>query len=171
VIDTKGYRSNVGIIIFNSAGQLLWARRIGETAWQFPQGGIRHDETPEQALFRELNEEVGLTNEDVELVARTRDWLHYDLPAHMRREHQSGQLFVGQKQLWFLLRLLSNEKQVCLDSSDAPEFDFWRWVSPELTLDEIIGFKREVYKQALDELIPVMDSKISQVVRTLEKDF
>lgn len=161
MIDTKGYRSNVGIIIFNSTGQLLWARRIGETAWQFPQGGIRSGETPEQALFRELDEEVGLNDKDVELVARTQDWLHYDLPTHMRRVHQSGKLFVGQKQLWFLLRLVSHEKQVCLDSSDSPEFDYWRWVLPEITVDEIIEFKRDVYKQALDELIPAMDLKIA----------
>ncbi|HAN28877.1 MAG TPA: RNA pyrophosphohydrolase, partial [Haliea salexigens] len=70
MIDSEGFRPNVGIILANDAGQLLWARRIGgRDAWQFPQGGINRGETPEEALYRELHEEVGLAPEAVNVVA------------------------------------------------------------------------------------------------------
>ncbi len=156
MIDTEGYRSNVGIILSNSDGQLFWARRIGEDAWQFPQGGIRYNESPEQALYRELEEEIGLKAEDVELLGCTRDWLRYQLPRHMRRQHR-GSRFVGQKQIWFLLKLTASEGKVCLNASREPEFDHWRWVSPEVTVREVIEFKRAVYLRALEELMPMIN--------------
>ena len=78
MIDADGFRPNVGIIIANSQGQLLWARRVGQNAWQFPQGGISKGESPEQAMYRELDEEVGLQPEDVEIIAQTEGWLKYD---------------------------------------------------------------------------------------------
>jgi len=156
VIDTEGYRSNVGIILCNPYGQLFWARRIGEDAWQFPQGGIRYNESPEQALYRELEEEVGLKANDVELVGCTHGWLRYQLPQHMRR-HSRGNRFIGQKQIWFLLKLTGSETRVSLNTSKEPEFDRWRWVSPEVTVNEVIDFKRAVYLQALEELMPMIN--------------
>ncbi len=156
VIDTEGYRSNVGIILCNSYGQLFWARRIGEDAWQFPQGGIQYNESSEQALYRELEEEVGLKNGDVELLGCTRGWLRYQLPRHMRR-HNCGNRFIGQKQIWFLLKLTASEGRVCLGASTEPEFDRWRWVPPEVTVNEVIDFKRAVYRQALQELMPMIN--------------
>jgi len=106
VIDPDGFRPNVGIILTNDAGQVLWARRINQNAWQFPQGGINSNETPEQALYRELNEEVGLEQQDVKILACTRGWLRYRLPQRLVRTH-SQPLCIGQKQKWFLLRLVS----------------------------------------------------------------
>ena len=85
MIDVDGYRPNVGIIVANDAGQLLWAKRIGQQAWQFPQGGIGPGETPEQAMYRELHEELGLLPEHVECLGVTRDWLRYKLPARFIR--------------------------------------------------------------------------------------
>ncbi len=155
VIDREGYRPNVGIILFNPRGELFWARRIGEDAWQFPQGGIRADETPEEALYRELAEEVGLSPEDVELVGSTRGWLRYKLPRRLVRRRRKP-VCIGQKQRWFLLRLVSPEVRVRLDTTDKPEFDHWRWVDPERPVNEVIGFKRDVYRQALDELLPLV---------------
>jgi len=157
VIDTEGYRSNVGIILCNPEGQLFWARRIGEDGWQFPQGGIQYNESPEQALYRELEEEVGLKSGDVELLGCTRDWLRYQLPRHMCRRHNRLRGFVGQKQIWFLLKLVSNDTRVCLNRSATPEFDHWRWVSPEVTVNEVVEFKRAVYQRALEELMPMMN--------------
>jgi len=157
VIDREGYRHNVGIILVNTRGQLFWARRIGENSWQFPQGGIRADETPEEALFRELAEEVGLRPEDVEVVGSTRDWLRYRLPkrfVHRRRKP----VCIGQKQRWFLLKLISHEERVRLDSSEKPEFDHWRWVDHEAPVNEVVSFKRNVYQRALDELIPLINN-------------
>lgn len=153
VIDADGFRPNVGIIIANDEGQLLWARRVGQNAWQFPQGGIKSSETPHQALFRELHEETGLSGDDVEVVACTRGWLRYRLPRRMVRTH-AWPVCIGQKQKWFLLRLRSQESHICMSATPDPEFDGWRWVSYWYPLGQVVPFKREVYRRALRELSP-----------------
>ncbi|MGO2131395.1 MAG: RNA pyrophosphohydrolase [Halomonas sp.] len=154
MIDADGFRPNVGIIIANDQGQLLWARRVGQNAWQFPQGGINASETPKQALFRELQEEIGLTADDVEVLACTRGWLRYRLPRRMVRTH-SRPVCIGQKQKWFLLRIRCHDDRVCVSSGSAkPEFDGWRWVSYWYPLGQVVSFKREVYRCALRELSP-----------------
>lgn len=151
MIDSEGYRHNIGIILSNKNGQLLWARRIGQDAWQFPQGGIDENETQEEALYRELSEEIGLEPEHVEIVGCTKDWLRYRLPEHLVRYH-SEPLCIGQKQIWYMLRLTSDDQCICLDTSDKPEFDSWRWVDYWHPLREVISFKRKVYERALEEL-------------------
>lgn len=154
MIDTDGFRPNVGIILANGEGNVLWARRVGgQDAWQFPQGGIKEKETPEQALFRELQEEVGLVESDVAIQAVTRGWLRYRLPQRLVR--QKSPVCVGQKQKWFLLRLLSDDTAVQLNAGGPPEFDSWRWVSYWYPLTKVVSFKREVYRRALKELAPV----------------
>jgi len=157
VIDSDGYRPNVGIILTNPRGQLLWARRIRQDAWQFPQGGIRAKETPEQAMYRELEEEIGLESGHVEMLGSTRGWLRYRLPERFIRRHQRP-VCVGQKQVWFMLRLVGEERFVRLDLSDKPEFDNWRWVDYWQPLREVVAFKRTVYKKALNELAPLLVS-------------
>lgn len=151
MIDPDGYRANVGIILCNKAGQLFWARRIGQDAWQFPQGGIRQRETPEQALYRELNEETGLMRKDVQVIGCTNGWLRYQLPKHLIRRHLKP-LCIGQKQRWFLVRLVADEDRVCLNNCEKPEFDHWRWVDYWHPLEEVVPFKRSVYQRALSEL-------------------
>ena len=151
VIDSKGFRANVGIVLCNADGKLFWARRCGQNAWQFPQGGIQAKESPEQAMYRELAEETGLTQEHVEVMGRTDDWLRYKIPNHLQRK-RSRPLCVGQKQIWFILRLIGRETDVNLRACNKPEFDCWRWVDYWEPLNEIVFFKREVYKQALTEL-------------------
>jgi putative (di)nucleoside polyphosphate hydrolase len=153
VIDREGFRPNVGIMLANQQGQLLWARRVGgQDAWQFPQGGINDNESPEQALYRELREEIGLRKHDVKIIARTRGWLRYRLPKRLQR-HGSSPLCVGQKQKWFLLQLLSDDSAVTLSNDgNRPEFDHWRWVSYWYPLNQVVSFKREVYRSALREL-------------------
>jgi putative (di)nucleoside polyphosphate hydrolase len=155
VIDSKGYRANVGIILTNQEGQLLWARRLGQESWQFPQGGIRRNESHEEALFRELHEEIGLLPEDVEIIASTRGWLRYRLPKRFIR-HGSKPLCIGQKQRWFMLRILCDDKQVRLDATEKPEFEEWRWVQYWDPLKEIVFFKRRVYELALKEFESVL---------------
>ncbi|MFC1772909.1 RNA pyrophosphohydrolase [Pseudomonadota bacterium] len=157
MIDSDGYRPNVGIILTNPRGQLLWARRIRQDAWQFPQGGIRAKETPEQAMYRELEEEIGLESGHVEMLGSTRGWLRYRLPERFIRRHQRP-VCVGQKQVWFMLRLVGEERFVRLDLSDKPEFDNWRWVDYWQPLREVVAFKRTVYKKALNELAPLLVS-------------
>jgi putative (di)nucleoside polyphosphate hydrolase len=145
----------VGIILCNERRQLFLARRVGGNAWQFPQGGIHESETPEQAMFRELEEEVGLTPDQVELMGSTEEWLRYRLPERYIR-HNSKPLCVGQKQRWFLLKVLCEESDFCLDRSPKPEFDNWRWVKYWQPIREVIYFKRKVYSRALEELAPVL---------------
>lgn len=120
-------------------------------SWQFPQGGIKQNENPEQAMFRELYEEVGLRTEHVEVIGRTQNWLHYDLPERYIRKH-SYPICVGQKQLWFILKMNSSEHCVRFDCSEKPEFDGWRWVDFWVPVNEVVFFKRDVYRKALSEL-------------------
>ncbi|ABC32635.1 NTP pyrophosphohydrolase including oxidative damage repair enzyme [Hahella chejuensis KCTC 2396] len=155
MIDAEGYRPNVGIILCNPQGEVFWARRIGQDSWQFPQGGIKKDESPEEALFRELKEEVGLPPEAVEIVAGTRGWLRYRLPKKMIR-YDSHPVCVGQKQKWFMLQLLADESEICTNYTDKPEFDGWRWVSYWYPLGQVVSFKREVYRRAMREFAPVL---------------
>lgn len=154
MIDPDGFRPNVGIILANDAGQLLWARRIGgRNAWQFPQGGINRGESPEEALYRELQEEVGLTPQTVRVLSVTRGWLRYRLPRRFIRRGQSP-MCIGQKQKWFLLQMLAGDEAVRLDANEKPEFDHWEWVSYWYPLNQVVPFKREVYRRALKELAP-----------------
>jgi len=151
VIDSEGYRPNVGIILCNAEGRLFWAKRIGQHSWQFPQGGIRRDESPEQAMFRELAEEVGLRPEHVQVIGSTRGWLRYRLPKRLVR-HGCRPPCIGQKQIWFLLRMRCSEDVVRLDLSEHPEFDLWQWVDYWYPLHAVVAFKRHVYWRALHEL-------------------
>ncbi|MFC1589649.1 RNA pyrophosphohydrolase [Pseudomonadota bacterium] len=151
MIDSKGYRSNVGIVLCNSEGKVFWARRCGQDAWQFPQGGIQKNESPVDAMYRELQEETGLLPGHVEVAGQTSDWLRYQIPDHLLRRH-SKPLCIGQKQIWFNLKLIGSESDFNLSDCDKPEFDRWRWVDYWTPIDEIISFKREVYRQALEEL-------------------
>ncbi|MDO4249959.1 MAG: RNA pyrophosphohydrolase [Moraxella sp.] len=152
MIDTDGFRANVGIILANTQGQVLWARRIGHDSWQFPQGGIDAGETPLDAMYRELYEEVGLYPEHVEVLAVTQDWLRYRLPKRYVRAGQEP-LCIGQKQKWFLLRLdEADAKHIRFDTA-KPEFDRWEWVSYWYPLRYVVPFKRSVYQKALSELI------------------
>jgi putative (di)nucleoside polyphosphate hydrolase len=151
MIDSEGYRLNVGIILCNDEGRVFWARRAGMRSWQFPQGGIKYRENPEDAMFRELYEEVGLKRGQVQKIGRTTDWLRYDLPERYIRKH-SLPLCIGQKQLWYILRLVCSEGAIRLDCSDKPEFDAWCWVDYWQPLDDVVYFKRDVYRRALSEL-------------------
>lgn len=155
MIDCDGYRPNVGIILCNRDRQLFWGKRVGQDAWQFPQGGIRQDETPEQALFRELREETGLRPEHVQIMGVTRSWLRYRLPARMVRR-KNRPVCVGQKQRWFLLQLVGSEEDFQLDTASPAEFDDWRWIDYWRPVHEVVHFKRSVYRRALCELVPLM---------------
>ena len=156
MLDREGYRPNVGIVLLNSRNEVFWGKRVGQHSWQFPQGGIQHGESPEQAMYRELQEEVGLLPEHVQIIGRTRDWLRYDVPEEYLRRQNSNRVhraaYRGQKQIWFLLRLVGLDSDIQLRASEHPEFDAWRWVPFWIQLDAVIGFKREVYQLALSEL-------------------
>lgn len=155
VIDSEGYRPNVGIILVNAEGRVFWARRVGQDAWQFPQGGIRCEESPMEAMFRELREETGLLPKHVRLLGCTRDWLRYRLPHNLVRK-RNFPVCIGQKQKWFLLRMIGSDQTVQLDHGHRPEFDDWRWVDFWQPLRDVVAFKREVYDSALHEFAPLV---------------
>lgn len=159
MIDSAGYRYGVGIILVNDNRKVFIAKRIGMAAWQFPQGGMKEDETPEQTMYRELKEEIGLNPEDVRILASTKRWLRYRLPQRLIRRHTQP-LCIGQKQKWFLLRIADpNNVKIDLCANDSPEFDSWAWVSYWHPLREVAIFKRRVYIMALKEFAKIVLSK------------
>jgi putative (di)nucleoside polyphosphate hydrolase len=151
MLDRDGFRPNVGIILLNQRNQVFWGKRIRTHSWQFPQGGIDRGETPEQAMFRELHEEVGLRPDHVRIVARTRDWLRYEVPDRYIRRDARGH-YKGQKQIWYLLQLTCQDWNLNLRATTHPEFDAWRWNDYWVPLDVVVEFKRGVYEMALTEL-------------------
>ncbi len=151
MIDSKGYRPNVGIILCNNEGCVFWAKRKGANSWQFPQGGINCNEDPETAMYRELWEETGLQPEHVKILGRTRYWLRYKLPERYLRKN-SFPLCIGQKQIWFILQLVTDDSHVRFDCVNKPEFDDWRWVEFWEPLNDVVYFKRKVYRKAMSEL-------------------
>src|SRR5690348_8610637 len=151
MIDRDGYRPNVAIVLVNGRNQVFWGKRVKEHAWQFPQGGIKPGETPEQAMYRELQEETGLEPQHVKILGRTREWLHYNVPVHWVKREWRG-TYKGQKQIWFLLRLTGRDCDICLRASGHPEFDAWRWHDYWIPLETVIEFKREVYRMGLEQL-------------------
>jgi putative (di)nucleoside polyphosphate hydrolase len=151
MLDRDGFRPNVGIVLLNQRNQVFWGKRIRTHSWQFPQGGIDRGETPEQAMYRELHEELGLRAQHVSVVARTRDWLRYEVPDRYIRRDARG-FYKGQKQIWFLLQLVGHDWDLNLRATDHPEFDAWRWNDYWVPLDVVVEFKRGVYEMALTEL-------------------
>jgi len=151
MIDIDGYRPNVGIIIINDEKKVLLAKRLNENAWQFPQGGINGNESTEDAMYRELKEEVGLNHNHILVIEKTKGWLRYDVPRNWIRNN-SQQKYKGQKQVWFLLKFVGEDTDIFLRNTTKPEFDNWKWVSYWTPLEEVVDFKKSVYKKALSEL-------------------
>jgi putative (di)nucleoside polyphosphate hydrolase len=156
VIDAEGYRANVGIVLMRDSGEVFLGQRTGGRGWQFPQGGVRQGEPIEAALFRELQEEIGLERRHVTLVGSTADWIRYRLPKRYLRRGR-GPLCIGQKQRWFLLRLALPETSVefKFTHTNEPEFDGWRWANYWEPVREVIYFKRPVYVRMLGELAAI----------------
>lgn len=151
-IDEEGFRANVGIILIRDDGRVFLGGRSGGKGWQFPQGGIRRDEPFHDALYRELEEETGLTAADVQLLGETRDWLCYRLPRQYVRRSSIPRC-IGQKQRWALLRFAGSDARIRFDATDQPpEFEQFRWADYWEPVREVVYFKRNVYKSALHEL-------------------
>jgi putative (di)nucleoside polyphosphate hydrolase len=152
MLDRDGFRPNVGILLVNARNDVFWGKRVNQHAWQFPQGGIKSGESPRDAMYRELAEEVGLRPEHVRILGRTRHWLRYEVPEKWIRRDWRG-TYKGQKQIWYLLRMLGRDCDVNLrGAGNKPEFDAWRWHEYWVPFESVIEFKRDVYRQALTEL-------------------
>lgn len=162
MIDNDGYRLNIGIVLANDEHKLFWGKRISicqSEAWQFPQGGICAYETLKEAMYRELTEETGLTESDVEILKITRRWFYYQLPSATARklsDVRDRKRCIGQRQRWFLLKLISAPEKICFDKNETPEFSDWCWVDYWYPVQNVVSFKREVYAQVLSEFEPVL---------------
>ena len=150
-IDKDGFRANVGIVLTRGSGEVFLGGRVGGRGWQFPQGGVNRGERVEDALYRELKEEIGLGSEDVEMLGSTEGWLRYRLPRQYVRDR-----CIGQKQRWFLLKLVSDESKLRFDLTSQPEFDRWRWSDYWTPVREVVYFKQRVYVRALQGLCKYM---------------
>ena len=158
LIFDDGFRANVGIVIVNQKQQVFFAKRRYQSGWQFPQGGIQLGESPKKAMFRELLEETGLDKKSVEVIYVSDHWYDYRIPKKSIRKPTNGTTVIGQRQKWFLLKLKDQSANISLDASSEQEFDSWKWISPDLSIKQVIGFKQDVYKKVINEFMPFIDA-------------
>jgi len=149
--DDKRYRRGVGVMLLNSEGKVFVGARIDNTdeAWQMPQGGIDKGEEPWATALRELEEETGIQPHLIERVADCAERLKYDLPEALRGKLWGGK-YAGQDQDWYLARFLGRDSEINI-ATKHPEFREWKWIEPQQLPDLIVPFKRDLYRQLLDE--------------------
>lgn len=144
------YRPAVGMMILNAENKVFVGQRLDNKglAWQMPQGGISPHEDADQAMLRELEEEIGTRN--VEIIVKSKTWYKYDLPPEIAGRLWNGR-FKGQQQIWYVLRFRGKDTDININTY-RPEFCAWKWVEKTELLDLVIPFKRELYERILKEL-------------------
>lgn len=147
MIDLDKYRKCVGIMMLNNQGKVFVGQRFDSSieAWQMPQGGIDAGETPEQAMQREIMEEVG--TDKFEIIHKSDEWLYYDLPIELQKVLWNGK-YLGQMQKWFLLRFTGTDEDINI-ATEIPEFKDWQWVEPQQIIELIVDFKKDLYADIL----------------------
>ena len=150
MIKKDAYRPCVAMLIIRDGRVLIFQRQ--NLGWQVPQGGIDKDESSEQAMWRELKEETNISPQCAQLIDQTEDYLYYTIPPKYHQKQKVS--MIGQKQTWFLLNMTGDDNNISLNNMHKPEFIAWNWVSYWHPLTQIISFKREVYLQAFQELLP-----------------
>ena len=152
------YRPCVGVVLVNAQGRIFTGERVDTPgAWQMPQGGIDAGETSDAAAFRELEEETGVTPRSAWLVAKSPNWVCYDLPDHLVGKLWKGR-YRGQRQKWFLLEFVGDDDEIDIFKRDK-EFARWRWSTPEEVLRDIVPFKREVYEHVIAAFRSQLESR------------
>ena len=147
---TGQYRRCVGMMILNNIKEILVAKRLDHPSgfWQMPQGGIDDNENPEEAVWREMMEEIG-TNK-AKLLKISTQWINYNIPPETLKTLPWGHKYIGQTQKWFAFQFTGEENDVNVGTVN-PEFSEWKWTKIKLIVDEIVPFKRDVYSKILIE--------------------
>lgn len=148
-MDLSDFRPNVGIVLIHRDGRVWLGRRAdtpGPTNWQFPQGGIDQGESLYDAALRELREETGVTS--VKLLGQTREWSAYAFPPG-HRSAKTAKGWKGQKQIWFAMAFLGEDREINLAAYREVEFDAWRWADIESAVDGVVHFKRRTYREVV----------------------
>ena len=147
----KPYRKCVGIMILNNNKEILVGKRLDHPSgfWQMPQGGIEENENPEEAVWREMMEEIG-TNK-AKLLKISTQWINYDIPSETLKTLPWGHKYIGQTQKWFAFQFTGEENDINVGGTVNPEFSEWKWTKIKLIVDEIVPFKRDVYSKILIE--------------------
>ena len=149
-MSAKKYRKCVGMMIINPKREILVGRRMDHPSgfWQMPQGGIDDNENPEEAVWREMMEEVGTNN--AKIIKISNQWINYEIPSETLKTLPWGKKYIGQSQKWFAFDFLGKDDEINV-STDKPEFDSWKWAKMESMIDNIVPFKRKVYQIILEE--------------------
>jgi len=140
------YRPGVGLLILNKDSDVFVGERFEQPGfWQLPQGGIDdEDEAFEKSVFRELEEETGI--ERAEIIGIMPEWQHYDLPDHLIAKLWESR-YRGQKQKWVALRFNGFDSEINLHTCRYPEFQAWKWMSPQAALNTVVRVKRDTYEK------------------------
>lgn len=143
------YRMGVGIMLINDKKEVFTGRRIDtrSEAWQMPQGGIDKGEVPSEAVFREMEEEIG-TNK-AEIIAQSEGWYSYDLPKRLVPNLWGGK-YRGQKQKWFIMRFTGDDSDINIETKH-PEFCQWKWIKADILTEVIVPFKKQLYSEVMEE--------------------
>ena len=149
-MNNKKYRKCVGMMILNTDKKILVGRRLDHPSgfWQMPQGGIDDKENPEEAVWREMMEEIGTNN--AKLIKESNQWINYDIPNETLKTLPWGHQYIGQTQKWFAFNFLGEDYDINV-GTDNPEFSEWKWARMDSIVDSIVPFKRDVYAKILEE--------------------
>ena len=142
------YRNGVGIFLLNKNKKLWVGKRIDSDGkfWQMPQGGIDTGEKEDDAMKRELKEEIGINN--VNILMKSEDWFQYDLPQELMKSIWKGK-YNGQRQKWYACEIVDDDNKINLNYH-KPEFSEWKWIEPRSAIDLVIPFKKSMYEKILD---------------------
>ena len=154
---SDNYRRCVGMMILNNNNEILVGKRLDHPSgyWQMPQGGIDQNEKPEEAVWREMQEEIGTNN--ATMIKESKQWINYKIPSNTLKTLPWGNIFIGQTQKWFAFRFNGNESEINV-GTENPEFSEWKWSHNNLLVENIVPFKRNTYQTILEEFKDIFNT-------------
>ena len=137
-------------MILNNNNDILVGRRLDHPSgyWQMPQGGIDDNENPEEAVWREMMEEIG-TNK-AKLYKTSNQWIKYEIPKETLDHLPWGKIYIGQTQKWFMFKFLGKDKDINVETQN-PEFSEWKWMNYNDLVKNAVPFKKNIYQKILNE--------------------